>query len=87
MRMQTVCQAAIRPYKRTGTSTDYIRLCSDTGPSYVKGVDIAVALQGKTMKQILSPRTGKGKRKRASGPPGSCFGCRQIGHLVKNWPN
>lgn len=29
----TACQAAIRPYGKTGTITDYIRLCSNIGPS------------------------------------------------------
>jgi hypothetical protein len=39
--------------------------------------------QGKSMQQVLSRQTGKGKR-RVNGPPGSCFGCGQTGHLVRN---
>jgi hypothetical protein len=38
------------------------------------------------MQQVLSQQTGQGKR-RVNGPPASCFGCGQTGHLVKNWPN
>ncbi|KAK1346040.1 hypothetical protein QTO34_008509 [Cnephaeus nilssonii] len=40
----TACQAAIRPFRKKGNLSDYIRLCSDIGPSYVQGLTIAAAL-------------------------------------------
>lgn len=83
---KAACQAAIRPYRKTGTIIDSIRLCSNIGHSYVQAVAMAIALQGKTMQQALFHQTGKGKS-RFNGPPGSCFGCGQIGYLVRNCPN
>lgn len=53
------------------------------GPSYEQGVAIAAALQGIT---VMFQQTGKGKW-RVNGPPGSCFGCGQIGHQVRSCPN
>ncbi|XP_015455725.1 LOW QUALITY PROTEIN: endogenous retrovirus group K member 5 Gag polyprotein-like [Pteropus alecto] len=50
----SACQAAIRPFKRKGDLKDYIRLCSDIGPSYTQGIAIAAALQGKSIKQVLT---------------------------------
>ncbi|XP_039723118.1 endogenous retrovirus group K member 5 Gag polyprotein-like [Pteropus medius] len=50
----SACQAAIRPFKRKGDLKDYIRLCLDIGPSYTQGIAIAAALQGKSIKQVLT---------------------------------
>lgn len=83
----TACQAAvIRPYRKAGTITDCIRLCSDIGPTYVQGMAMALALQEKTVQQVLLQKTGKGKR-RINGPPGSCFVCGQIGYQGRSCPN
>lgn len=81
----SACQAAIRPWKGKATLNDYIKLCADIGPSYVQGIALAAALQGKPMKDILFQQQ-KRKRQRVSGPPGSCFGCGQFGHRIKNCP-
>ena len=75
------CQAALRPYRKKGAIADYIQICADIGPSYMQGLTIAAALQGKTVKEILYQQANKGKIKnRVNGPPGSCFSCGQMGH-------
>ncbi|KAK1329514.1 hypothetical protein QTO34_011706 [Cnephaeus nilssonii] len=58
------CQAALRPYQRKGTLSDYIRICADIGPSYIQGVAIAAALKGTTIEGILQQQfsTGRGPR-------------------------
>lgn len=42
----SVCQAVIRPFRKKGTLSDYIRLCADVGSSYTQGIAIAAAIQG-----------------------------------------
>ena len=83
----SACQAALRPYRKKGPIADYIRICADIGPSYMQGLTIAAALQGKTVKEILYQQANKGKVKnRVNGPPGSCFSCGQIGHRAIQCP-
>ena len=41
----SACQAALRPYKKKGGLSDYIRICADISPSYVQGITLATALQ------------------------------------------
>ncbi|XP_041911056.1 endogenous retrovirus group K member 5 Gag polyprotein-like [Arvicola amphibius] len=83
-----VCQAALRPHRTKGTISDYIRLCSDIGPSYTQGLAMAAALQGKTVKDILFQQRNQGLRQgRAVGSSGSCFGCGRVGHKVKQCPD
>lgn len=83
----TVCQDALRPFRKKGSNSDYIQHCWEIGPSYIQGLTIAAALQGKTVKDFLfqqrnqGPRPGKSIR-----PPGSCFGCGKMGHKVKWCP-
>lgn len=76
------CQAALRPYRKKGNLADYVRICADIGPSYLQGLFMAAAIQGKTIKEVLYQQAkNKGNIKR-SGPPGSCFSCGQIGHRM-----
>lgn len=89
----SACQAALRPYRKKGDLSDYVRICSDIGPSYVQGVALAAALQGKSMKEVLFQQHQKGKKKgtgqgkaRVPGPPGSCYGCGKMGHLMAQCP-
>lgn len=78
------CQAALRPFKKKGNLSDYIRLCSDIGPSYTQGIAIAAALQGKSRQEVMFQQRWP---MRTVGPPGSCSGCGQMGHRVKQCPN
>lgn len=78
----SACQAAICPYRNKGSLSDYVRLCSDIGPSYTQGLAIAAALQGKTVKEMLQHRQ---QQKRQKGSE-SCFRCGRSGHMAKNCP-
>lgn len=49
----SACQAVIRPIRKKGTLSDYIRPCTDVGSSFTQGIAIAAALQGKPMKEVL----------------------------------
>ncbi|XP_059521427.1 endogenous retrovirus group K member 10 Gag polyprotein-like [Myotis daubentonii] len=81
----SACQAAIRPFRKKSSLSDYVRLCSDIGPSYVQGLAIAAALQGKSVKEVLFQQQ-KSTGQRTAGPPGSCYRCGQLGHQVKQCP-
>lgn len=54
------CQAAIRPYRKTETITDYVRLCSDIMAGH-KDVAMAIALQGKNCTSFVSIDWKRGK--------------------------
>ena len=49
----SACQAALRPYRKKGGLSDYVRICADIGPSYVQDITLATALQRKTVKEVL----------------------------------
>ncbi|XP_059111594.1 endogenous retrovirus group K member 7 Gag polyprotein-like [Peromyscus eremicus] len=79
------CQAAIRPFRKKGNISDYIRLCSDIGPSYNQGIVMAAALQGKMVRDVLyQQRHPNSRQGKDTGPPGSCFGCGQMGHYIRS---
>ncbi|XP_060257768.1 uncharacterized protein LOC132658120 [Ovis aries] len=50
----SACQAALRPYRKKGDLSDFIRICADIGPSYMQGIAMAAALQGKSIKRYFS---------------------------------
>ncbi|XP_012923159.1 endogenous retrovirus group K member 10 Gag polyprotein-like [Heterocephalus glaber] len=83
----TACQAALRPFRKKGTISDYIRMCADIGPAYTQGLAMAAALQGKTVKEVLFQQQKRNPKGRVPGPPGSCFRCGQIGHQVLQCPS
>ena len=56
------CQAALRPYRKKGGLSDYVLICADIGPSYVQGITLAAALQGKTVKKVLYQQQKRDKR-------------------------
>ena len=58
----SACQAALRPYRKKGGLSDYVRICADIGPSYVQGITLAAALQGKTVKKVLYQQQKRDKR-------------------------
>lgn len=68
-----ICQEALRPYKKRGSISEFIRICADIGPSYVQGVTLAAAL-----KESLQRNHSGNKEK------GTCFTCGRPGHLAKN---
>lgn len=86
----SACQAALRPWRKKGSISDYVRLCSDIGPSYVQGVALAAALQGKSLKEMLAQPSNRWRpvsgKNRVPGPPGSCYRCGQMGHLLAQCP-
>lgn len=85
----TACQAAIRPYKKRGHLTDFIRLCSDIGPSYMQAAYMAAMMQGKPVQEVISQQRQSGRGGRArwkAGAAGACFACGQPGHHAARCP-
>lgn len=88
----TACQTAIRPWKGKATLNDMIKLCADIGSGYIQGLSMAAAMKGVPLAAIIQQqqkrnRGGPSSRgHRVAGPPGSCFGCGQMGHLVRHCP-
>ncbi|XP_026956123.1 endogenous retrovirus group K member 10 Gag polyprotein-like, partial [Sagmatias obliquidens] len=81
-----VCQNLIRPIKKTGSILDFIKQCSDVGPSYMQGIALAAALKGETLPQCMMNMVQKTKNPR--GPKGNnCFACGGAGHFSKECPN
>lgn len=77
----SACQAAIRPWKKTGTLEDYIRLCAEIGSSYVQGITLAAALRGISPQEIQRRMQQRGNQKRQT-----CFQCGQAGHFKAKCP-
>lgn len=38
------CQTALRPYRKEGDITDFIRICTDIGPSNIRGLAMDAVL-------------------------------------------
>jgi hypothetical protein len=56
------CQTAIQPYRKKGILADCIRLCIDTGPSYLQGVAMATAMRGMTPPQLQFINQASGRK-------------------------
>ncbi|XP_043768122.1 endogenous retrovirus group K member 10 Gag polyprotein-like [Cervus elaphus] len=82
----SACQAALRPYRKKGGLSDYIRICADIGPSYMQGITLAAALQGKSIKEVLYQQQMKNKRGLPSRGNAGCFVCGQPGHRAAFCP-
>lgn len=80
----SICQAALRPWKGKATLNDYVRLCAEIGPGYVQGVTLAAALKGQSIEQAMAILRS-GKKQRVPGPPGSCYMCGKMGHVARDY--
>lgn len=56
-------QTTIRTFRKKGDLSDYVRLCSDIGLSYMKGLAVTAALLGKSMREMLSDWSNKHGKK------------------------
>nr|ANG58669.1 gag protein [Enzootic nasal tumour virus of goats] len=82
----SACQAALRPYRKKGDLSDFIRICADIGPSYMQGIAMAAALQGKSIKEVLFQQQAKNKKGYQKSGNSGCFVCGQPGHRAAVCP-
>ena len=66
--------------EKKGGLSDYICICADIGPSYMQGITLAAALQGKSIKEVLYQQQMKNKRRLPSRKNAGCFVCGQPRH-------
>ena len=82
----SACQAALRPYRKKGDLSDFIRICADIGPSYMQGIAMAAALQGKSIKEVLFQQQARNKKGLQKSGNSGCFVCGQPGHRAAVCP-
>ena len=82
------CQALLRPIRKTGSTSDYVKQCADVGPAFLQGVAIAAALRGEPYPQVIqSMNQGKKTTSNIIGPfMVKCYSCGQSGHISRNCP-
>ena len=81
----SICQAILRPIRKSGTLTDYIRACADVSPAMMRGIAIAAALKGQAFFQVVQNMVRP--HNRGTKPPGGvCFSCGKSGHFSRNCP-
>nr|ARA67907.1 gag protein [Jaagsiekte sheep retrovirus]ARA67910.1 gag protein [Jaagsiekte sheep retrovirus] len=84
--VNSACQAALRPYRKKGDLSDFIRICADIGPSYMQGIAMAAALQGKSIKEVLFQQQARNKKGLQKSGNSGCFVCGQPGHRAAVCP-
>ena len=85
----STCQAILRPIKKYGTLSDFIKQCADVGPAMMQGVAIAAAIKGDSYQQaVQSFLTGRNSnnQSRNAGSSRACFPCGQEGHFTCTCP-
>ncbi|XP_024622787.1 endogenous retrovirus group K member 5 Gag polyprotein-like [Neophocaena asiaeorientalis asiaeorientalis] len=79
-----VCQNLIRPIRKTGNISDFIKQCSDIGPSFMQGIAIAAALKGETLPQCMMNMMQKPGIRFKKG--NVCYACGEANHFSRECP-
>lgn len=83
----SACQAAIRPYRKRGNLTNFMRMCSDIGPAYTQAAYMAAMMQGKPVQEVVAQqRQGRGRGRRRVSVGGPCFACGKMEHRAAQCP-
>ena len=85
----STCQAILRPIKKYGTLSDFIKQCADVGPAMMQGAAIAAAIKGDSYQQaVQSFLTGRNSNNQGwnAGSSRACFSCGQEGHFTRACP-
>lgn len=81
-----VCWSVLSLFRKRGDISDYIQIWSDFIPLYTQGLAMAVAFQGKTVKNVLSHQGNQGPERRTVWFPASYFGCDQMRQWIRQYP-
>lgn len=83
----SACQAAIRPYRKRGNLTNFMRMCSDIGPAYTQAAYMAAMMQGKPVQEVVAQqRQGRGRGRGRVSVGGPCFACGKMEHRAAQCP-
>lgn len=77
-----LCQDLIRPIRKTGTVSDYIKACLDASPALVQGMAYAAAMKGQKFSAYVKKTYGGGAKKKLT-----CHSCGDTGHMQRHCPS